>query len=61
MPFLLSAEEAAAKIVSLIAHGRRYAVIPWQMAVVARALRVMPNWLYDRVLAGAPHKRRRPG
>jgi short-subunit dehydrogenase len=52
-------EEAAAKIVSLIARGRRYAVIPWQMAVVARALRVMPNWLYDRVLAGVPHKPRR--
>jgi short-subunit dehydrogenase len=62
MPFLLSAEEAAAKIVTLIARGRRYAVIPWQMAVVARALRVMPNWLYDRVLAGDPHKPRRgPG
>ena len=61
MPFRLSAEEAAAKIVSLIARGRRYAVIPWQMAVVARALRVMPNWLYDRVLAGVPHKPRRPG
>lgn len=59
MPFLLSAEEAAAKIVSLIARGRRYAVIPWQMAVVARTLRMMPNWLYDRVLAGVPHKPRR--
>jgi short-subunit dehydrogenase len=59
MPFLLSAEEAAEKIVALIAFGRRYSVIPWQMAVVARALRVIPNWLYDRVLAGVPHKPRR--
>lgn len=59
MPFLMSAEAAAAKIASLIARGRRYAVIPWQMAVVARALRVMPNWLYDRVLAGVPRKPRR--
>lgn len=59
MPFLLSVEEAAVKIVSLIARGRRYAVIPWQMAVVARALRVLPNWFYDRVLAGVPHKPRR--
>lgn len=59
MPFLMSAEEAAAKIVALIARGRCYSVIPWQMALVARALRVMPNWLYDRVLAGVPHKPRR--
>ena len=61
MPFLLSAEAAAAKIVSLIARGRRYAVIPWQMAIAARALRLVPNWLYDRVLAGVPRKPRRTG
>ena len=61
MPFLMSAEQAAAKIVSLIARGRRYAVIPWQMAVVARALRLMPNWLYDRLLAGVARKPRRTG
>ena len=61
MPFLLSAEAAAAKIVSVIARGRRYAVIPWQMAIVARALRLVPNWLYDRVLAGVPRKPRRMG
>ena len=61
MPFLLSAEAAAAKIVALIARGRRYAVIPWQMAIVARALRIVPNWLYDRVLAGVPRKPRRTG
>jgi hypothetical protein len=27
--------------------------------VVARCLHVMPNWLYDRLLARAPRKRRR--
>ncbi len=59
MPFRMSAEKAAGSIVSVISRGRSYAVIPWQMALVARALRVMPNWLYDRLLAGAPHKPRR--
>jgi short-subunit dehydrogenase len=59
MPFLLSAEEAASKSAALIACGKEFSVIPWQMAVVARALRVMPNSIYDRLFARAPRKPRR--
>lgn len=59
MPFRMSAEEAAGKIATLIARGSSYAVIPWQMAIVSRVLRAMPNWLYDRLFASAPHKPRR--
>jgi hypothetical protein len=28
------------------------------MGVVAGGLRLLPDWLYDRVLAGRPRKRR---
>jgi len=59
MPFLMSADEAAARIARLVARGSTFAVIPWQMALVARALRVMPNWLYDRLFDNAPRKPRR--
>jgi len=59
MPFLLSAEVAARKIAAIIERGQSYAVIPWQMAIVARILRVLPNWLYDRLFSGAPRKPRR--
>jgi short-subunit dehydrogenase len=59
MPFLLSADEAARRIARAIDRGRSYAVIPWQMAIVARLLRVLPNALYDRLFAGAPRKPRR--
>ena len=59
MPFLMRPEAAAAKIAARIARGRPYSVIPWQMAVVARALHVMPDWLYDRLFARARHKPRR--
>jgi len=59
MPFLLSADAAARKIAALIASGRGFAVIPWQMALVARILRVLPNWLHDRLFRNAPHKPRR--
>jgi short-subunit dehydrogenase len=59
MPFLLSADEAAEKIIAIIRRGRSFAVIPWQMAIVARCLRVMPDWIYDRLFARAPRKSRR--
>jgi len=35
-------------------------VIPWQMGVVARVLRLLPDALFDRALARAPRKHRRP-
>ena len=59
MPFIMSADDAARKIIAIIRRGKSFAVIPWQMALVARVLRVMPNWLYDRLFARAPHKPRR--
>ena len=59
MPFMMSAESAAAKICSVIERGRGFAVIPWQMALVAKLLRLLPNAAFDRMFAGAPRKPRR--
>jgi short-subunit dehydrogenase len=59
MPFILTADAAAGKIARLIDRRSAYAVIPWQMAIIARALRIMPNALYDRLFAHAPRKPRR--
>jgi short-subunit dehydrogenase len=58
MPFLISADDAAPRIARAIENKRRLAVIPWQMALVAVALRAMPGWLYDRIAARAPRKPR---
>jgi len=58
MPFLLTADEAARRIARAIARKPRVAVIPWQMALVSVMLRNMPDWLYDRLAAGAPRKPR---
>jgi len=58
MPFILSADAAAQRIAGIIARGTTFAVIPWQMAIVARVLRVLPNWLYDRLFGNAPRKPR---
>jgi len=58
MPFLLPADDAARRIARAIAARRRFAIIPWQMAVVGRALRLLPAPLYDRLAARAPRKPR---
>ena len=58
MPFLLGADEAARRFARAIAAKRRLAVIPWQMAFVGLALRALPAWAYDRLMARAPRKPR---
>ena len=58
MPFLLPADEAARRFARAIERGSSYSVIPWQMGVVAKLLRILPNALYDRLFANAPRKPR---
>ena len=59
MPFLLTAEAFADRAYASIVEGRSYRVIPWQMGVVAKLLRALPDPLFDRLLANRPRKRRR--
>ena len=47
MPFILPADEAARRIARNIARGSRYAVVPWQMGIAAKLLRLMPIPLFD--------------
>lgn len=58
MPFLMSADAFAERACRAIMSGVSYRVIPWQMGVVAKLLRLLPNALFDRLLAGRPRKRR---
>lgn len=58
MPFLMSATAFAQKAFVAIEGGVSYRVIPWQMGVVAKFLRILPNAVFDRVFAGRPRKRR---
>lgn len=59
MPFLMDAAAAARKIADAITARKRYYVLPWQMALVAWALRRVPRPVYDALFARAPHKPRR--
>lgn len=60
MPFILHADEAARRFARALDAGRTYAVIPWQMAIVARLLTLLPNAVFDRVMAGRGRKPRKP-
>ena len=59
MPFIMNTTEAAAKIAGAIERRRGFVVIPWQMAVLTKLLRILPNAIFDRVFARAPRKPRR--
>ncbi len=58
MPFLMHPEDFAEKAFQAIVTGASYSVIPWQMGVVAKLMRLLPNALYDKLLAGRPRKHR---
>ena len=58
MPFLMPADAFADKAYRAIRAGSSYRVIPWQMAIVSRLMRALPDALLDLVLAGRPRKHR---
>ncbi len=58
MPFILEAELAARRIARVIEQGKSFAVVPWQMGLVGRMLKLLPDWLYDWLFSKAPRKPR---
>jgi short-subunit dehydrogenase len=58
MPFLMPAAQFAERAFAAIVAGDSYRVIPWQMAIVAKLLRVLPNAVFDKALSGRARKRR---
>jgi short-subunit dehydrogenase len=58
MPFLMQADAFADQAFAAIEAGASYCVIPWQMGVVAKLLRLLPNALFDKALTGRARKPR---
>jgi short-subunit dehydrogenase len=58
MPFLMQPNTFAKRSFEAIEAGVSYRVIPWQMGMVAKLLRLLPNALFDRLFAGRPRKPR---
>jgi short-subunit dehydrogenase len=59
MPFLLAADDFARRFARALDAGRDYAVIPWQMAIVAKLLAILPNALFDAAFSRAGRKPRK--
>lgn len=58
MPFLMAAPTFAERALRAIESGVSYRVIPWQMGFAAKLLRLLPDDLFDSLLAGRPRKHR---
>jgi short-subunit dehydrogenase len=58
MPFILAADEAARRFVRAIERGTSYTVIPWQMGMVAKLMRLLPNPVFDAIFARGGRKPR---
>jgi short-subunit dehydrogenase len=61
MPFIITAEDAARRFARVIESRKGYAVVPWQMAIVGRLLKLVPDSLYDRVASRRKRKPRKEG
>ena len=59
MPFLMKPEAFADRALGAIESGASYRVIPWQMGVIAKIMRMLPNALLDRAVQGRGRKKRR--
>lgn len=51
MPFKITPDDAARRIIRGLARGRFEIAFPWQLVLMLKALRVMPNALYLRIAA----------
>ena len=59
MPFLIGADDFVRRCARAIDARKSLAVIPWQMAIVARLLALLPNAVYDSALSRAARKPRK--
>jgi short-subunit dehydrogenase len=58
MPFLMPVDAFAEQAFRTIEAGTSYRVIPWQMGVVAKLMRLLPNAWFDRAVKGRGRKKR---
>jgi short-subunit dehydrogenase len=58
MPFVMDAAPFAKKCADAIFSGTSYRVVPWQMGIAAKLLRVLPNWAFDKAFGNRPYKPR---
>jgi short-subunit dehydrogenase len=60
MPWLMTADEAARKIVRALARKKKVFNFPWQLALLMRLTRWAPDWIMARTLRGYTGDRPKP-
>jgi short-subunit dehydrogenase len=58
MPFLMKADRAAKIIVDGIERGKRIVEFPFPVSMAMRFARIVPAWMFDRVMGGYAKARR---
>ena len=58
MPFLIDADVFASKFADAVAAKKRFIIIPWQMGIIARIMRLIPPRFWDYLMKNTPHKKR---
>jgi hypothetical protein len=58
MPFLVPADEFAQAAVRNIMAKKTYSTVPWQMGIVSKLLRLLPNCVFDKVFGKRKQKPR---
>lgn len=56
MPFLMELDDAIPHFLNAIEKRKRFAAFPWPLALIVRAGKFMPSWLYDRVAGRARYR-----
>lgn len=56
MPFIMDADVFAKKAVDAVTRKKRFVIIPWQMSLVAKIMRLIPPCLWDFFTKNAPRK-----
>ena len=49
-PFLVTAEDAATRILAAVSSGRKEIAFPWQLRSAAQAANLLPSWIVDPLL-----------
>lgn len=56
MPFIMELEDSVPYFLRAIEKRKKFAAFPWQLALLVRAGKFFPAWLYDRIAGGAKYR-----
>ncbi len=56
MPFLMELDVATSKIIKAIEKRKKFYAFPWQLATLVRLGKIMPAWLYDKIVEGRNYR-----